>query len=119
MKRIVLMLFAASLLLYVGCGGEEEADISLTLTNPQGLAVPFNGYYILSTAPDTIDMVGYTDAEYNFTLASGESAHGMVYKDTIDVVDTLHFQAFVNGEEELSVKATTLLEVIQFQVSAQ
>ncbi len=119
MKNFLLVFFAVSLLLYVGCGGEEEAGVSLRLTNPQGLSVPFYGSYMISTAADSVIMDDYTDTEYIFTLASGESAEGWVRKDTTDVVDTLHFQVFVNGEEELSQTTTTMIEVIQFQVSAQ
>ncbi|MDH4211500.1 MAG: hypothetical protein OEV79_08630 [candidate division WOR-3 bacterium] len=119
MKSVMLVFFAAFLLLYVGCGGEEEAGVSLRLTNPQGLSVPFYGSYMISSATDSVIMDDYTDIEYNFTLSSGESAEGWVRKDTVDVVDTLHFQAFVNGEEEVSLKTTLIIELIQFSVSAQ
>lgn len=119
MKSITLIVFAALLLMYVGCGGEEEAGVSLQVTNPQGLAVPFYGSYKISSAADSVIMDDYTDAEYNFTLSSGESAEGWLYKDTLDIVDTLHFQAFVNGEEEVSLKTTLPMQVIQFSISAQ
>ena len=119
MKSIVLVVFASLLLMYLGCGGEEEAGVSLRMTNPQGLAVPFYGSYMISSAADSVIMDDYTDAEYNFTLSSGESAEGWLRKDTTDAVDTLHFQAFVNGEEELSLKATSMTQIIQFSVSAQ
>jgi len=119
MKSIVLVVFAAFLLTYVGCGGEEEAGVSLRMTNPQGLAVPFYGSYMISSAADSVILDDYTDAEYNFTLNSGESAEGWLRKDTTDTVDTLHFQAFVNGVEELSLKTTLIIEIIQFSVSAQ
>ncbi len=119
MKSIVLVVFAAFLLMYVSCGGEEEAGVSLRMTNPQGLSVPFYGSYKISSAADSVILDDYTDTEYNFTLSSGESAEGWLRKDTVDVVDTLHFQAFVNGEEEVSLKTTLIIEVIQFSVSAQ
>jgi hypothetical protein len=119
MKSIALIVFAAFLLLNVNCGGEEEAGVSLRMTNPQGLSVPFYGSYMISSAADSVIMDDYTDAEYNFTLSSGESAEGWLRKDTTDIVDTLHFQAFVNGEEEISLKTTTMIEIIQFSVSAQ
>jgi hypothetical protein len=119
MKSITLIVLASFLLLYVGCGGEEEAGVSLRLTNPQDLAVPFYGSYTISSAIDSVIIDGYTDAEYNFTLPGGDGAEGWVRKDTADTVDTLHFQVFVNGEEELSIKTTSMDEVIQFSVSVQ
>ena len=119
MKSFFLVLFVALLLSHVGCGGEEGAGVSLRLTNPQNIAVPFHGYYQLSTAIDSVLMEGYTNDEYNFTLSSGESIEGWVRKDTTDTVDTLHCQVFVNGEEELSLKTTSMDEVIQFDITAQ
>lgn len=120
MKKLFLILFAGVILLSLTCGGDTEADITIDLTNPQDLAVKYNGYYILTTAPgDTVPMDGYTPDEYTFTLQEGDGASGMVYKDTIDIVDTLHFRLLMNGDEELSQKTTTLIEVIQFQITAQ
>lgn len=118
MKSVALIVFAAFLLVYIGCGSEEETSVSIRMTNPQGLTVPFYGYYRLSTATDSILMEGYTDDEYNFNLAGGESVEGWVYKDTTDVVDTLHVQMFVNGEVEMSEFATSMIDTIPFSVTA-
>jgi hypothetical protein len=117
--KYVLLASAICLMFFCLTCQEEEAAVSLRLSNPQGKAVPFYGYYIMSTSTDTFFMDDYTPREYNFSLERGQSASGIMYKDTIDVVDTLQFEVFVNGEEHLNQKVTEITQVIQFQVSAQ
>ena len=119
MKKLFLILFAGVMLLSLTCGGETEADITINLTNPQDKAVKYNGYYVLSATGDTVTMAGYTPEEYTFTLEKGDGASGRVYKDTIDIVDTLSFQLLMNGDEQASQKTTILIEIIQFQITAQ
>ena len=119
MKKLFLILFAGIMLLSLTCGGDTEADITINLTNPQDKAVKYNGYYILSATGDTVPMAGYTPGEYAFTLEKGDGASGIMYKDTIDIVDTLHFQLLLDGDEEVSQKTTMLIEIIQFQITAQ
>ena len=118
MKNVALFFFAVFILVYMGCGSEEETSVSIRMTNPQGIAVPFYGYYRLSTAVDSALMEGNTNDEYNFNLSSGESIEGWVYKDTTDVIDTLHVQMFVNGEEEMSEFGTSMIDTIPFSLTA-
>lgn len=118
MKKILLLIFIGLIISSLNCGS-DSADVRISLTNPNNKAVPFNGYYILTATSDSVTMEGSTPGEYTFSLAKGESATGTVYKDTVDIIDTLYFQVFLNDEEQLSQKVTTLLEVIQFQIQAQ
>lgn len=118
MKKILLFLFAGILISSLNCGS-DTADVRINLTNPNNKAVPFSGYYIITATSDSVEMEGSTPREYTFTLSKGESATGSIFKDTLDVVDTLHFQVFLNDEEQLSHKVTTLIEVIQFSIQAQ
>ncbi len=112
-----MVIFAGMIILSLNCG-KEEAEIKLSLTSPQNIAIPFNGYYKLSTG-DSVAMKDYTPKEYNFILKKGESASGIVYKDTMNLTDTLHFQILKDGKEEISRKVTMLIEIIQFQITAQ
>ncbi|MGB3340198.1 MAG: hypothetical protein WBB37_01805 [bacterium] len=118
MKKIILLLFAGILVSSLNCGG-NTADVRISLTNPNNKTVPFSGYYIITATNDSVAMVGSTPREYTLTLSKGESTTGSIYKNTVDVVDTLHFQVFLNDEEKLSQKVTTLIEVIQFSIQAQ
>jgi hypothetical protein len=118
MKKIILVLFAGILILSLNCGS-DTADVRIDLTNPNNKAVPFSGYYIITATNDSVAMVGSTPGEYTFTLSKGESATGSIFKDTLDVLDTLHFQLFLNDEEKLTQKVTTMIEVIQFSIQAQ
>jgi hypothetical protein len=118
MKKLFLLLFAGILLMNLNCGS-STADVRITLTNPNNKTVPFNGYYLIAATGDSVTMQGSTPGEYTFTLEKGESATGRVWKDTTDLVDTLHFQVFLNDDEQLSQKTTTLIEIIQFSIQAQ
>jgi hypothetical protein len=60
-----------------------------------------------------------TPGEYTFTLERGEDVNGSVWKNTTDIVDTLHFQLFLGDEEKLSHKVTISQEIIKFQIEAQ
>ena len=102
----------------ISCGS-DTANIRISLTNPNNKAVPFSGYYIITATSDSVAMEGSTPGEYTFSLSQGESVTGSIFKDTVDTVDTLYFQLFLNDEEQLSQKTTTMLEVIQFSIQAQ
>jgi len=118
MKKLFSVFFMGIIVLSLNCGA-DSVDVTISLTNPNNKTVPFNGYYILAATGDSVVMDAATPREYNFTLETGEGVSGSVFKDTTDVVDTLHFQVFFGNEEKLSQKVTTLLEVIQFQIEAQ
>jgi hypothetical protein len=117
MKKLFSVLFMGIIVLSLHCGA-DSVDVRISLTNPNNKTVPFNGYYILTATSDSIVMDAATPGEYSFTLEKGDGVSGSVFKDTTDVVDTLHFQVFFGDEEKLSQKVTTLLEVIQFQIEA-
>lgn len=119
MKKLFLILFAGAMLLSLTCGGDTEADITINLTNPQDKAVKYNGYYVLSATGDTTTMAGYTPGEYTFTLEKGDGASGRVYKDTVDIVDTLSFQLLLDGATQLDTIVTIPGVIIQFAVTAQ
>jgi hypothetical protein len=118
MKKWCLILCAALIMFSITCG-KKSVEITLSLTNPNNKAVPFDGYYKLPATGDSVAMDGATPEEYIFTLEKGENATGLVYKDTIDIVDTLHFRILFDGEEKNSYKTTTLIEQIQFTITAQ
>ncbi len=118
MKKILLLLFAGIIISSLNCGS-DTADVRISLTNPNNKAVPFSGYYIITATSDSVTMEGSTPSEYTFTLEKGEGATGIIFKDTVDVVDTLHFQVFLNDEESLSQKVTTMIEIFQFSIQAQ
>lgn len=118
MKKLFSVLFMGIIVLSLNCGA-DSVDVRISLTNPNNKTVPFDGYYILTATSDSIVMDATTPREYSFTLEKGEGVTGSVFKDTTDLIDTLHFQVFFGDEEKLSQKVTTLIEVIQFQIEAQ
>ncbi len=118
MKKLFLVFFMGIILLSLNCG-TDSIDVKISLTNPNNKTVPFNGYYKLAATGDSVVMDAATPGEYTFTLEKGESLNGSVFKDTTDLVDTLHFQLFLGDEEKLSHKVTTSQEIIQFQIEAQ
>ncbi|MDH5186340.1 MAG: hypothetical protein ACETVX_01100 [bacterium] len=118
MKKLLTLFFVAVIILSLNCG-KKEAEIKLSLTNPQDLAIPFNGYYKLAATGDSVAMKDHTPKEYTFILKKGESASGIVYKDTADFTDTLHFRILQDDSEIMSKKMTSILDAVQFQVTAQ
>ena len=118
MKKCLLLFIAVIVFMNIHCGS-DTANVRISLTNPNDIAVPFSGYYIITTTSDSVVMEGSTPGEYTFSLSQGESATGQLFKNSVDIVDTLHFQLFLNDEEQLSQKTTTIQEVIQFSIQAQ
>lgn len=118
MKKLFSVFFMGIIVLSLNCSA-DSVDVSISLTNPNNKAVPFDGYYILTATSDSIVMDAATPREYSFTLEKGEGVSGSVFKDATDIVDTLHFQVFFGDEEKLSQKVTSMLQVIQFQIEAQ
>ena len=118
MKKLFLVFFMEIILLSLNCGA-NSIDVRISLTNPNNNTVPFSGYYIITATSDSVVTEGSTPSEYTFTLGKGEGATGIIFKDTVDVVDTLHFQVFLNDEESLSQIATTKIEVFRFSIQAQ
>jgi hypothetical protein len=120
LRKLLMLFFVVAILLSLNCG-KDEAEITLSLTNPQDKAIPFNGYYKLSATGDSVEMKDHTPKDYSFILKKGESASGMVYKDTTAGLDTLNFKMLKDGKEmdSKSITLPTWLGGIQFQVTAQ
>lgn len=121
MKKLMLFFFVLFMALALNCGGTKEFDVTMQLSNPQDKAVKFGGYYVLEETADSVPIQGYTPEEYNFTVEKGDKIHGQVYKDTVDVADTLNFKLLVDDEEkyDLNVTMPYPLQAIQFQLTVE
>ncbi len=102
MKKLTILI---ACLLVVTCTSSK--DVVLSLTNPQGLAVAFTGYYYDTETSDTTILDGATPREYMFTISKNDVIEGSVHKDGPDVIDTLQFEIFVD-EETLMVQRVTI-----------
>jgi len=102
MKRLILMI---ACLLVVTCSSSK--DVVISLTNPQGLAVAFTGYYFDTETSDTTILDGSTPREYLFTVSKNDVIEGSVHKDGPDVIDILQLEIFVD-EETLMVQRVTI-----------
>jgi hypothetical protein len=118
MKKLSFVIVLIVLLSLTACL-KKEVENTISLTNPQGKAVPFNGYYKLTATGDSVIMYDYTPKEYTFSLHKGEGATGLIYKDTTDMIDTLYLVIKSGDSELLSKKMTSILEAVQFQITAQ
>lgn len=118
MKKLSFAIVLIVLLSLSACL-KKEVETTISLTNPQGKAVPFNGYYKLTATGDSVVMHDYTPKDFAFNLHKGEGATGLIYKDTTDMVDTLHLVIKSGDSELLNRKMTSILEAVQFQITAQ
>jgi len=114
-KRFLLLVCAGLVLFGLSCP-KKEFDVLLKFSNPQSKSVPFNGYYLVSSTGDSVEMKGTTPGEYRLTAKSGEQIKGTVNKDSPDLVDTLEFQISVDEEEKLNQRTTNRIIAIQFQI---
>ena len=121
MNKLVLSFLVICVLLALNCGGTKEFDITMHLTNPNDKAVKFGGYYVLVETDDTVQVEGYTPEEYNFTVEEGDRIRGLVYKDTVDVIDTLNFRLLADDDEKfnLDVILPYPVEAIQFELTVE
>ncbi len=121
MKRIFALM---SILVVIGllvCSKSKEVRISLT--NPQNLAVAFDGYYILNQEPQEA-MTGTTPKDYEISMKKGDQLIGIVYKsDSSNLTDTLRFRIYIDEVEQSSMSKDiilpTLMNGIGFQISVQ
>ena len=119
MKKLFFLCVAGLILLTLTCG-TSEFDITINVTNPQDLAVKYGGYYKLEATGDSIPMEGYTPGEYTFTMAKGDMVEGLVFKDTIDVIDTLNLQILADDDEKVNENVILPTPVgIQFQLTVE
>jgi len=98
MKKYIVLLFAGLMILGLTCS--KSKDVTIELTNPNDVAVAFDGFYQINDEAEEA-MTGETPAEYVFTLEKGDDVNGMVYKsDSTNFTDTLHFRVLIDGEEQ-------------------
>jgi hypothetical protein len=121
MKKFFLILFTGFIFLSLTCSTSK--DITLDLTNPQNIAVAFDGYYQINDGPQEA-MTGTTPEEYILTLSKGDEVEGIVYKsDSTNFTDTLHFRILVEGAEQEGLTADivipTILGGVQFTLVVQ
>ena len=117
MKKFILMLGIALIFSSITC--TREADITIKLTNPSNKIVPFKLKYTPPTGGE-LQFRDYTPKEYTITIRKGETLKGEVYKDTLDLIDVLHFQLLLNGEEKLVNDITWgFVQKIEFQVTGE
>jgi hypothetical protein len=121
MKNVFLLLFTISMIFALRCSSTSEFDIVMNVTNPQGKAVKFSGYYLLEATGDSVPMGEYTPETYSFTMQKGDRCTGLVYKDTVDVTDTLNLRILSNDDEKVNLSVTFPypLQAIQFDITAQ
>ncbi|UCC11467.1 MAG: hypothetical protein JSW02_08945 [candidate division WOR-3 bacterium] len=112
MKKLTLLI---ACLLVVTCTSSK--DVVLSLTNPQGIAVAFTGYYYDTETSDTTILDGSTPREYMFTISKNDVIEGSVHKDGPDVIDTLQFEIFVDEETLMVQKVTIPSNDINFTIT--
>ncbi|MEO0127841.1 MAG: hypothetical protein ABIL44_08850 [candidate division WOR-3 bacterium] len=101
----------------------KSKEVKISLTNPQNLAVAFDGYYILNQGNQE-PMTGTTPKDYEFSMKKGDQLSGIVYKsDSTNFTDTLRFQVYIDDVEQPSllrnIVIPTQLGGIQFQFTVQ
>ncbi len=117
MKKILLAISIVLVFFCLTC--TREADVTIRLTNPSNKTVPFRLKY---TPPEggEIQYRDYTPREYVITIKKGQTLKGEAYKDTLDILDVLHFQLLLNGEERIVEDLVYgLIQKVSFQVTAE
>lgn len=118
MKKCLPVLWISLIILTLGCFN-RDLDITMKMTNPSNKPVPFKLGY---TPPNTgeIQVRDYTPKEYTVSIKKDEILNGWVIKDTFDILEVVHFQLLVNGEERL-VDDITLgyIQRIDFQAKVE
>jgi len=118
MKKLSIILIVTALAV-VSCTKSKEIEIRLS--NPQSIAVDFDGQYQVNTDTE-MPMTNSTPYSYEFSLVKGDQLVGQVWKsDSSNFTDTLRFQVFVDGVERTNMTYNLLipLQHIQFSLSVQ
>lgn len=109
MKKYIAQLFAGIIILGLACTTTASREVTIDLSNPQNIAVAFDGFYQINDEPEEA-MTGETPAEYIFELEEGDQVDGMVYKsDSTNFTDTLHFRVLVDGVEQSNLVADIII----------
>jgi hypothetical protein len=101
----------------------QTKEIKISLTNPQSLAVAYDGHYQVNTEAQVL-MTGSTPFDYDVSLKKGDQLVGQIWKsDSTNFTDTLKFQVFVDGVEQTSITHSIIIPTavggIQFTLSVQ
>jgi hypothetical protein len=112
MKRLILVIVC---LLVVTCSSSK--DVVLSLTNPQGKALAFTGYYFDTETTDTTLMDGSTPRDYMFVISKSDVIEGTVHKDGPDTIDTLQLAVIVDDETLMVQKVTIPSMNIEFTIT--
>ena len=123
MKKYTALFFTGIIILVLACTTTTSREITLDLSNPQDIAVAFNGYYQINDELQAT-ITGETPAEYVFELERGDEVDGAVYKsDSTNFTDTLHFRVLVDGVEQSDLAADIVIPAesgrITFYLSVQ
>ncbi len=118
MKKAILIVCAGIFILSLGCL-DSDTDITMELTNPSHKAVPFKIHYKLSDGGE-VSYRDYTPKEYIVTLKRGQSLDGEVSKDTLDILEVVHFSLIQDGKEKLSDDITIgYVDIIKFHAPVE
>ncbi|MGB3479756.1 MAG: hypothetical protein WBB67_11415 [bacterium] len=86
---------------------KKEFSVIATYTCPQGKEVKHGGFYKLLSTEDSVSMYGYTPSEYALTMKEGDTLTGCCWKDTTSYPDTLRFEIYADGVQEIDYLITT------------
>jgi len=118
MKKWIALLSVSLLILGIACS--QSKDITISLTNSQGIAVAFDGYYQVNSGTQE-SMTGTTPWEHTIVMDKGDVLDGQVFKsDTSNVTDTLRVAILIDGNEELTENVILpIVHIAQFHVEVQ
>jgi hypothetical protein len=120
MKHVSIFLLLTALAV-LSCS--KTKDVTISLTNPQSIAVAYDGHYQVNTDAEEA-MTGTTPHDYQFSLKKGDQLIGQLWKsDSSNFTDTLRFQVFVDDVEQTSMTHNIIIPTelggIQFSLSVQ
>jgi hypothetical protein len=118
MKRVAIILIL-TVIAALSCTKTKEIEIRLT--NPQNLALHFDGFYRVNSE-DSLQMTGTTPQDFDFSFKKGDQLIGQIWKsDSTNYSDTLRFQVFVDGVEHTNMNYSLIIPFsrIQFTLSVQ
>jgi len=117
MNRLAWLVLMGLLLFEPGCTNQEKT-VNIKLTNPQGKAVEFSGYYTVESTGDSVPVSGNTPGEYEIApRMSGDLIGGVVSKtSTTETSDSLKLSITVGGTEEYSAATTQWFYPMPFSV---
>ena len=118
MKKLIALLFVSVLILGIGCSTSK--DITISLTNAQGIAVDFDGYYQVNNGTQET-MTGSTPWDHTIVMDKGDVLDGQVFKsDTSNMTDTLRVAILIDGNEELTENIVIpIIQIAQFHLEVQ